>query len=841
MKASRFIILRKHRESAERASRPSVILRRLGLTLLTLLLSAAVGLGLNYALFSQSFPPLEPFREHYTVKPKATQFYARDGETLLFTLAYENFETGDLAICETDGVGCFPKTFTEAAMITRDDKVRRGEARPIPEEMVRKVYAEEITASRYPNLLVRILTRQITDTFGEKQLLTWYFNTAWFGQMAFGLDAAARLYLDKPGDSLNDAECILLSAVINSPMLNPIDSKGALRDSYLQHLSVLHQEGLFSDETADALSRNNFTIFEPPHYTGNSEPDIITRKALDAVVNRYGREQVERGGMKVITSEDARLQAYLSCITSSLSPDEKKAGCPLSPAFEETEIQNAAEALQTAPVSIAVLDVSTGQLLALLEGQSDRENRRSYSSALQAYSIGSTMNFFAALTAFSGGSAPSTLLWDLENSYERTNSAGQSDLEAYHGPVSLREALTHDYQRPLTAHLRTFGSGAVQRNAALFGLTNSHMLTENDFLYKGSTDTAEAVAYSLIPFSTLGKQTGTDSDGSMHPISILRIEMEDGSDEVPHPTARKSLIADGLAYLVHHVFSQSEMPVSLPGRPAAVKIGSIPGEESLWISGYTTQISTAIRVGNPRTVSAFVTDTDRVQGTAAILWRSVMEYAHRELPASGWEAPADIARVRVCLPSGKLPTSACRETATEVFLRGNEPYEYDEYYVNVPINRENRMLATRYTPQEDVETAVFMNLPAEAADWASANGIESMPTEYDPIRDESKTGAVRIESPVEFKAYASNASEKIDIIVRLNLPSRPESLQVSIGSGMYPVQWKEVCTGGSLENGQWRLCSLDPSALEPGLYVIRTAFTLPNQVYRYAETYFEVQ
>lgn len=842
MKASRFIILRKHRDSAEQAKKPLSFLGGMGLTLLALALLAAVGIGINYALFTRSFPSLGRFQAQYTAKPEPTRFFARDGETLLFTLAYENFESRDLAICEEDGEGCFPETFTEAARITRESGLFRNNGYSVAEEMVRKVYAGEIASSRYPKLLTGILTRQVLKYFGADQLLTWYYNTAWFGQMAFGLDAAAHLYLDKAGDSLSDAECVLMSAIINTPMLNPIDSKGALRDSYLQQLSLLHQAGLFTDEEAESLSRNNFIIFEPPQYVSGSEPDLITRKALDAVLNRYGREQVERGGLKIVTTEDVALQTYLRCITSELTDEEKALVCPLTDGMDEETVQKARETVRLTPVSAAVIDIESGELLAILEAQINRENLREYARSAEAYPIGSTMNYFAALTAFSGGDSPSTLLWDLESSYG-AGSAAAADEGPYQGPVTLRQTLTRDLLRPLTAHLGIFGSGTIQRNAELFGLTNSHAISESDILYTGSTDTAETVAFSLIPFATLGDQTGTDASGSMHPVTIISIETDSGEPEpTPQPITRKSLIARNLAYLVHHIFSQNTENVRLPDRPAAVKTGTVRGEESLWVSGYTTQISCALRVGAPRTTSPFVEDSDPVRETAEVLWRSVMEYAHRNLPASGWEIPPDVSQVRVCLPSGKLPTAACQETMTEIFLRGNEPYEYDDFYVSAQINKQNRMLATRYTPAEDIETAVFLDLPSEASEWAAANDIESMPTEYDPIRDEDRQGgAVRIESPSEFQIFRQENGESIDVIVRLLLSQPPLSLQVSIGSGLYPTQWTEVCTGTSLDNGKWMLCSIDPSTLEPGLYAMRTAFFLPNQGYRSAETYFEVR
>ncbi len=835
MKASGFIIIRKRRKTAERDRRPFSFMKMIGLALTALFLFAAAGAGLYYAWFSRSFPSPELFRRQYAAALEPTRFYARDGETLLFTLSYEDFSSRTLRICSGDGEGCFPGNFLEAARITREAGIRQGTMKPVTEEMVRAVYADTIAESRFPELTVRLLCRQMTRIFGKEQILTWYYNSAWFGQMAFGLDAAARLYLDKPGDDLSDAEAALMSAIINSPMLNPIDSHGAVRDSYLQQIALLQRNGLFSEEEAETLSRTNFTIFEPPRYLNGAVPDIITRKAMDAAIHLYGREQVERGGLRIITSEDADLQRYLQCVTTTDAAAEDSA-CPLSADYSEARLRTAADALQSAPVSMAMFDVGSGRILAALEAHSHNEGERSFLPALQAYPIGSSMNYFAALTAFGGGSAPSTLLWDLANNYD--SGAETDPAEPFHGPVQLQETLTRDYLRPLTAHLKGFGSGAVQRNAALFGLDSSLMISDNDILYEGGKYTAESLAFSLIPFAALGEQPGTNNGNSIHPACILRIEKNSGEPENVQPAARKALIADNLAYLVHHVFSRDNGDLALPDRPSAVKVGSVKGDPGIWISGYTTRISGAFYVGDPHTASAFVTDSDRVLETAEILWRSVMEYAHRDLPASGWDIPADISRVRICLPSGKLPTAACRETATEVFLRGNEPYEYDEYYVEVPVNRENRMLATRFTPPEDIVTEIFLNLPENAQQWGAENGYEKMPSEYDPIREIPQTEGIRIESPEEFQSFSNG--DKIDIIVRLSLPRKPQSLQVSIGQGMFPSQWTEVCSGGSLENGQWMLCKLDSASLEPGLYALRTAFTLPDQEYRSAETYFEI-
>ena len=156
----------------------------------------------------------------------------------------------------------------------------------------------------------------------------------------------------------------------------------------------------------------------------------------------------------------------------------------------------------------------------------------------------------------------------------------------------------------------------------------------------------------MIPFAGLGEQTGSTAGGSLQPVSILRVETEEEDSEFFRTEIRKALIADNLAFLVHNVFSRQSGSLSLPDRPSAAKIGTVKGDPGRWISGYTTEISCAMRVGDPQTASAFVADGDKVLDTLEILWQSVMEKAHEGRKVSGWDVPAGISQVKICLPSG---------------------------------------------------------------------------------------------------------------------------------------------------------------------------------------------
>lgn len=118
MKASRVITRGKHRRLAQEKDASSARLRFAGLFLCALMVIAGAGLGVFYAVFSQTFPSLTRFQTYFAERPEPTRFYARDGETLLFTLAYENNSGRDLALCESDGEGCLPRKLIEAVKLS---------------------------------------------------------------------------------------------------------------------------------------------------------------------------------------------------------------------------------------------------------------------------------------------------------------------------------------------------------------------------------------------------------------------------------------------------------------------------------------------------------------------------------------------------------------------------------------------------------------------------------------------------------------------------------------------------------------------------------------------------
>ncbi len=72
-----------------------------------------------------------------------------------------------------------------------------------------------------------MLAAQVTASYGSRQVLEWYLNSADYGHYAYGAEAAAQLYFGKSVTQLDLSEAALLAAVSQAPALNPIDAAAA--------------------------------------------------------------------------------------------------------------------------------------------------------------------------------------------------------------------------------------------------------------------------------------------------------------------------------------------------------------------------------------------------------------------------------------------------------------------------------------------------------------------------------------------------------------------------------------------------------------------------------------
>lgn len=674
------------------------------------------------------------------------------------------------------------------------------------------------------SLRERLLAGQVVSTYGRQQVLDWYLNSANYGHLAYGAEAAAQAYFGKSASQLNLAESALLAAAARAPALNPLDAPEAAR---LGQKEVLAELAVRKQITAKELTQAVVFPLEfrlPP--AGEENPaKAFSGLVLDQLARTLDRSRLERGGLRIFTTLDYDLQIQLNCTLRTqlgrLTGGASQTGCSAAGLLPTLSSSEGAYPNDLS-ASAVILDPSTGQVLAFA-GETGSGGEAEVPAG---HPPGTILTPFVYLSAFTRGSSPSTLVWDIPASLPLSE-AGLQNLDGqFHGPQRLRMAFANDYLVPAVQTLGVIGPQNVWRLAEQFGLvsiSSPKATGDTNVLYQGGSIGLVDIAQAYGVFANQGVLVGQAFTGSGvgRSSAVLRVEGLDGTTWLDW-TAPKSqaVVSEQLAYLVNNVMSDVTArwpslgypnPLEI-GQPAGAKLGQTLDGRDAWTVGYTPRLVVGIWMGYP---AGSATET-RVSGRdAAGIWHALIQYASQGLPAAGWRMPAGVTQMDVCDPSGMLPTQTCPVVVNEVFLNGNEPTGYDPLYRTLQVNRETGLLATVFTAQDMIEPRVYMIVPPEAQEWAKQQGLPVPPTDYDAIQAPLTMPDVNINAPAMF-AYVHG---KVELRGTASVPDL-SFYRVQVGEGLNPQQWLQIGPESSQPVKDGLLVSWD-TGQEGGLYAVR--------------------
>ena len=234
----------------------------------------------------------------------------------------------------------------------------------------------------------------------------------------------------------------------------------------------------------------------------------------------------------------------------------------------------------------------------------------------------------------------------------------------------------------------------------------------------------------------------------------------------------------------------------------------------MWSVGYTPQRLTVVWLGLPPQSDPNLRLDPKM---AAGLWHAVMQYSHRALPAAGWQQPPPgISIVKVCDPSGLLPTPACPAVVEEVFLQGNEPTTFDNLYRSYEVNRETQLLATVFTPLEMIEERTYLIPPPEFSAWAKEAGLPMPPQSYDTIQPPAPSPDARITYPPLFAYVAGELKVRGSAAGELF-----SAYRLQVGEGLNPRSWQQIGTDAAAPRYDAVLGIWDTRRQRDGLYALR--------------------
>ena len=483
--------------------------------------------------------------------------------------------------------------------------------------------------------------------YSKDQILEMYFNQINFGNGAWGIAQAARLYFDKNPEELTDAECSLLAGVPKAPSrYNPLGKSDSVN---LRRSLVLKR---MVDLKMITPRQKQDLIAHPAAVTKSGQAPSYVNHIRTKLVERYGARIIEQGGLDIISAMDLNLQ---NLAERSLREGVKK----VSP-----KLQGA----------LLCLDLSTGDVLAAV-GAVD-SSQSSYNRAFSAKrQPGSAIKPLIYAAALEDGFTPSSVLDDKPVAYNRGNNQSwtpQNYERKHYGELSLRQALAHSNNVIAVKLLDTIGVPKFVSFAATMGLP---LRAENGLSLALGTE--EVTLNELVSAYTPLANGGLRSE----PRTIIRIYDRNRRVWTDVPPAVTPVLAPATAFVTTQMLKDVMVYGTGKGlktfsqeRPSAGKTGTTDDYRDAWFVGYTPQIITGVWVGydKPKPGGKGFTGGS----VSAPIWGRFMRAAVASKPPVDFPRPDTVVSVSIDPATGYLATPECPAKREEVYIAGTEPTSY---------------------------------------------------------------------------------------------------------------------------------------------------------------------
>jgi penicillin-binding protein 1A len=468
------------------------------------------------------------------------------------------------------------------------------------------------------------LAIEYAQRHSKGEILSAYLNSISYGTVdgttAVGVEAAAQIYFSEPVWKLSLEQEALLAGLPQAPTYyNPLLHPRAARARRNEVLAAMASVGFVSRRRTAAAERSGLGLHPSKTFFKRRQPyffDYVEHRLID----RYGAETVRKGGLRVYTTIEPRLQeAALEAMRSTLPYSTDPAAALVS------------------------IDPSNGQIEAMASGSN--YERSKFNLAAQGHrQPGSTFKAFVLTTALKQGIDPYSTYYvskplDLQLPKWGHWEVHTADL-GYLGRVNLEQATVASDNTVFAQLDLDVGPENVAQTAKSMGIT-----TPLDGI------PAEGIGGLRIGVSPLemADAYATLASGGIHrrPVAIRRVVFPSGRVERPEGTAPRRVVSKPVAYqvtrLLHDNIVRGTGTAAYTGCAGqAGKTGTTDRFTDAWFAGYQPNLATVVWVGYPQSNEIEMTSVHGITvygGTfPAEIWHSL--YSNAEVPCAEFRKPA---------------------------------------------------------------------------------------------------------------------------------------------------------------------------------------------------------
>ena len=592
------------------------------------------------ASFFEDLPKLEDFST--TESALTSKIYAADG-TLIATFHGE--ENRELVSYEQ-----IPRNLINAVIAIEDERfyqhhgfdiegiirsfiinlvsgeIEQG-ATTITQGYIKNVYLPEekynITYER--KIKEAALAYQLEQIYSKEEILEMYLNTVYFGEGAYGVQAAAKVYFNKDVEYLNLSECAVIAGLLKSYLYSPyIDKKAALERRNLV-LAKMLELGHISQGEYDETIKMPIITQRPREETEKIFAPYFVEYVKQILIGRYGVERVFKGGFEIYTTLDPEMQiAAENAIKEVLSDPEDPAA------------------------ALVAMDPRNGYIKAMVGGKDFTEMKLNLATQAKRQA-GSTFKVFALLSALEQGISPymtfnpnGHVIFDIEGS-EPWEVGNYNDVSYEINEMPILEATVKSVNVVYSQLIMRIGAYGIARIAMDMGIEPP--LDPYPSIGLGGLTTGVSALEVCTAFSTIANY-GVKHD----PVAILKVIDKDGNvyEEYKEEEERQVLTPIN-AYRAIEIMQQVMLRgtgtrAKLDDRQCAGKTGTTDETADAWFTGFTTNLATCVWMGYPEINKKMgPLDGIGVQGGAqpAMIWKLFMTEATKDRPIENFVRPQD--------------------------------------------------------------------------------------------------------------------------------------------------------------------------------------------------------
>ncbi len=731
-----------------------------------------------------------------------------------------------------------------------------------PEERVERTYWIKVREA--------LAAAEITRRYSKDEILEIYLNENFYGNLSYGIEAAAETYFNTSADKLTFGQAAFLAGIPQAPSVFDIYTNREATLTRLQQVLVLMYE-TSKEQNCIWVSNNPQPICvdantavsaytDIQNYTFHT-PDITIRyphwvmyvRAL--LESQYDSQTIYRAGFSIYTTLDPSLQEEAQRIVQ-----ERVAN------LSSYNAHNGA---------LVAIRPNTGEILAMV-GSADFYDEaiagQVNMATTETRQPGSTIKPFTYIAAFEKGWTAATLVWDVPSEFPPSGNPNDPSAPykpvnydgSFHGPVLVRSALANSYNVPAVKALQYAGiydDPNVPGEDGLLAMMRRVGVTSLTRADYGLALTLGGGEVSLLEMT--GAYAVLANGGSLlPPVAITKILDHNGNlvYEYEKPAGNQVIRAEH-AFLISSILSDnsartpafgSDSVLSLPFA-AAVKTGTTNDYRDNWTVGYTPDVAVGVWVGNSDYTP--MQNTTGVTGAAPI-WAQFMQGAMQRLTGNNptpFYKPASVVDRVICSLSGSEPSQWCPSQRGEYFAADQlpKPKEQD-LWMKVLFDTWTGLRASpsckEFTKEDfalnvtDPWAIAWITETDQGRTWATGLGFKS-PLLFAPPRDcqaGDQRAILEFTSPKEGQSISTSL---LDIFGIADATADFERFDLSYGLGADPAEWKSL-----LERNQpikqaekivsWDLLATFPESIPVGTVTLRLKlYSIRNT---YAEKYLRI-